>query len=286
MAKQVLGRGMENLIPKDFDSSILEEDTSRVHKLLISDILPNTEQPRSNFSVQHHNELVDSVKRHGVLQPVIVIRRPGGYKLVAGERRWRAAKDAQLTHIPAIVRSLKELEQLEIALIENIQRVDLSPLEEALAISRLQQQFSLALDQIAIKLGKAPSTISNITRLLKLPPEAQVALRAGHINEGHARAVLALDGQTAGQAELLGHILAKKWTVRQAEQFVTAAKQGLAGKKAVGRTIYTTPFTTKLSEKIKLPVSLRHSAKGGQLLITFKSQKQLEKLEDFLLGKK
>src|SRR5262249_200531 len=150
MAKKSLGRGFDVLIPKDFDNTMLQEDQNRVQKLLISDIIPNKKQPRSTFDTQAHNELVDSVKRHGVLQPIIVVRSGDRkYRMVAGERRWRAASSANLTHIPAIVRSLQELEQLEIALIENIQRVDLSPLEQAVAIQRLQQQFSMALDAVA-----------------------------------------------------------------------------------------------------------------------------------------
>ena len=178
-----LGRGLDVLIPKDFDESILQEDKNRVQKLLISDVIPNPEQPRRDFEEKALGELTESIKRHGVLQPIIVIRHGDGYRIVAGERRWRAAASAELKHIPAIVRSLKELEQLELSLIENIQRVDLSPLEQALSIQRLQQQFSLNLEQIAAKLGKATSTLSNLTRLLKLPDNAREALIDGVISE-------------------------------------------------------------------------------------------------------
>ena len=168
MAKHTgLGRGFEALIPKDLDVSIMEEDKHRVQKILIQDIKPNADQPRSEFNEAALAEMVESVKRHGVIQPIIVVRANGGYQIVAGERRWRAAKVAQLTHMPAIVRSLKELEQIELSLIENIQRVDLSPLEQALSVFKLQQQFNLGLEEIAKKLGKAPSTISNLTRLLQ-----------------------------------------------------------------------------------------------------------------------
>src|SRR5204863_34235 len=160
-------------------------DKNRVQNLLISDIKPNPDQPRRSFEPRAMNELTLSVKQHGVMQPIIVVQSNKGYKIVAGERRWRAARSAQLKNIPAIVRSLKELETIELSLIENIQRVDLSPLEQALAVYRLQQQFNLTLDQIAQKLGKATSTVSNLGRLLQLPPAARQSLEAGNITEGH-----------------------------------------------------------------------------------------------------
>src|SRR3989344_5878946 len=138
--RTVLGRGFEALIPKDLDSSIFDEDKTRVQKLLIADSVPNPDQPRSSLG-QNLNELIHSVKKHGVIQPIIVVRRGNGYRIVAGERRWRAAQSAGHKDIPAIVRSLEGLEQLELAIIENIQRVDLSPLEQAMAVYKLQHQF-------------------------------------------------------------------------------------------------------------------------------------------------
>jgi ParB family chromosome partitioning protein len=176
--KQTLGRGFEALIPKDLDRSILSEDNERVQKLLISDVAPNPDQPRREFDEQALNELAESIKNHGVVQPIIVVRAQNGYQIIAGERRWRAATIAKRTHIPAIVRSMKELEQIELSLIENIQRVDLSPLEQALSVYKLQHQFNLGLEEIAKKLGKAPSTISNLSRLLQLPANAMEALMA------------------------------------------------------------------------------------------------------------
>jgi ParB family chromosome partitioning protein len=159
-ARQSLGRGFGSLIPEDLDKAILEEDKHRVQKLLIQDVTPNPDQPRREFDEAQLKDLAESIQRHGVLQPIIVVRSDSrnGYKIIAGERRWRAAQAAKLSHIPAIVRSLEELEQVELSLIENIQRVDLSPLEQALAVLKLQQQFNLTLDQIAQKLGKASST--------------------------------------------------------------------------------------------------------------------------------
>lgn len=276
--KQSLGRGFDALIPKDIDRSILEEDKHRVQKILISDIKPNPDQPRREFDSGALAELSDSILRHGVLQPIIVVSSNDGYRIVAGERRWRAAKLAQLTHIPAIVRSLEELEQVELALIENIQREDLSPLEQAMAVYRLQQQFNLALDEVAQKLGKAPSTVSNLTRLLQLPQDAREALRQGKITEGHARAVLALKGDENKQSELLRYILNNGWTVRQAEQFVVAAKKGAATERAKAHTASETDLTKSLSEQLGTVVKIKHTAKGGQLMIAFKDEEQLNSI--------
>ena len=281
MAKKAsLGRGFEALIPKDFDSSILQEDKSRVQKILIRDIIPSSDQPRRDFDEPALAELADSIKRHGVLQPIIVVRDGQGYRIVAGERRWRAASTAKLTHIPAIVRSLEELERIELSLIENIQRVDLSPLEQALSVYRLQQQFNLALDEIAQKLGKAPSTLSNLTRLLKLPEAARQALKNRQISEGHARAILSLQGNSSAQAELLRSILNNGWTVRQAEQFAAAAKQDTNLKRAAGHTASETQLTKNLSQKLGTAVKLKRTARGGQLILSFKSDEQLQSIAD------
>ncbi len=279
MVKQALGRGFDSLIPKDFDRQLLGNNQHRVQNVLISDILPNSEQPRNTFRDQELHELTQSVQTHGVLQPIIVVRQKNNkYKIVAGERRWRAASAAGLTHIPTIVRSLQDLEQAEIALIENIQRVDLSPLEQALAIERLQQHFNLTLEQIAQKLGRAISTVSNTTRLLKLPQDAARALAEGRISEAHARAILSLTNHPNLQQQLLDNILTNNWTVRQAEQFAVAAKQGEASQRAKARTESETPYTKAVSKKLAAPVSVRHTAKGGQLIIKFTSEKDLKRI--------
>lgn len=274
-----LGRGFGVLIPEDFDNSLLTEEKERVQKLLISTISPNPDQPRSQFDDNLLQELASSIKRHGILQPIVVrTLGPDTYGIVAGERRWRAAQMAGLSHMPAIVRSLEELEELELALVENVQRVDLSPLEQAVSIQRLHDQFSLAYEQIAKRLGKAPATISNTVRLMQLPPTAQQALRDGLITEGHARAVLALKGLDQKQAELLDFILKNKWTVRQAEQFVVATKRGAPSVDAKKQLHVTTPATQKLSQNLGAPVSIRRSARGGKLEIAFKTDADLDKL--------
>lgn len=284
MAKQRLGRGFDLLIPKDLDRSIMEENNERVQKILITDVFPNPDQPRREFDNNALNELASSIKRHGVLQPIIVVREKNGFRIVAGERRWRAASLAKLSHVPAIVRSLEELEQIELALIENIQRVDLSPLEQALSVFRLQHQFNLALDQIAQKLGKAPSTVSNLARLLQLPEKARQALAERKISEGHARAILALKKFPDKQEELLRCVLDNSWTVRQAEQFVIAAKKGATSQAAAKTTASENDLTRGLAKKLQTNVEIRHTARGGRLIVHFKSESDLQriakKLED------
>lgn len=274
--KTGLGRGFDVLIPKDLDTSLIEADLGRIQKLLTADIKANPEQPRREFDEKSLSGLASSIKQHGVLQPIIVVRIQGnGYRIVAGERRWRAAQVANLKHIPAIVRSLEELEQIELALIENIQRVDLSPLEQALSVYRLQHHFNLSLEQISKKLGKAQSTISNLSRLLRLPPAATAALRNKKITEGHARSILSLSSNPAKQDELLSSILNNGWTVRRAEQFVMTFKSEKT-------TLTPNEVLPKgeellriLSTKFNSTVKLTRRAKGGQLIISFKSEREL-----------
>jgi ParB family chromosome partitioning protein len=280
--KQSLGRGFDALIPKELDRTILEEDKHRVQRLLIRDIAPNPDQPRREHPDEMHQELTKSVKRYGVLQPIIVVKHGSGYRIVAGERRWRAAKAAGLENMPAIVRSLEELEQVELALIENIQRVDLSPLEQAFAVYKLQQQFNLKLEEIAAKLGKATSTISNLTRLLQLPEQARQALSEGKISEGHARAILSLNGQSDKQVELLRSILNNNWSVRQAEQFAVGVKSGASSVKATVRTTSESALTKQLSQNLGTTVKIKHTAKGGQLIIHFKNEQELQNLAENL----
>jgi ParB family chromosome partitioning protein len=280
--KPTLGRGLDALISNDLDRSILQEDNERVQKILIQDIIPNPDQPRREFDQSALDEMAKSIEQHGVIQPIIVIRHGTKYRIIAGERRWRAARLAKQSHLPAIVRSMQELEEIELSLIENIQRVDLSPLEQALSVYKLQHQFNLSIDEIANKLGKAPSTISNLMRLLQLPDQAMNALREGKISEGHARAILSLKAWPDKQNELLRSIQNNNWTVRQAEQFATAAKAGADAEDAKGRTATETVLTHKIGQKLGTMVQIKHTAKGGQLIIRFNSDEHLREITEKL----
>jgi ParB family chromosome partitioning protein len=282
-----LGKGFDALLPHNFDNTILVDPSDRVQKIKVEFIQPNPEQPRRHFDEVALGQLAESIKQYGILQPIIVTSiGDENYALIAGERRWRAAKIAGLKAVPAIVRSHKELEQLEIALVENVQRVDLSPLEQAASIERLHEQFSMTYEMIAKRLGKAASTVTNIVRLLQLPAEAQQALHEQKITEGHARQVLALKGYPEKQHELLGLIGKNDWSVRQAERFVTAFKAGTPDTKSSdvqSRMRSETPETKNLGKQIKAPVSIRRTARGGKLEIGFVSDQDLQRLLALLL---
>lgn len=278
--KRGLGRGFDSLISSDFDKSILLTSEDRIEKLPVESLTASPYQPRKHFDETALAELAASIKRHGVVQPLVVTPvKNGKYVLIAGERRWRASQLAGLKTVPALVRDSKELEQLEIALIENVQRVDLSPLEQAVSIERLHEQFSLSYEAIAQRLGKATSTVNNTVRLLRLPETARDALASGKISEGHARAILALKNDSVRQQHLLESILAHGWSVRQAERFVSSVKAGTTETKKVHEHVQTeTSATKKLSQKLGAPVHVRRTAKGGKLEITFRTDQELDKI--------
>jgi ParB family chromosome partitioning protein len=275
-----LGRGFESLISDKFDQSLLLESNERVEKIPIDKLQANPNQPRKNFDDQSIKELAASIQQHGIIQPLVITpEKNGQYTLIAGERRWRASIEAGLKTVPAIIRSTKDLEQLEIALIENVQRVDLNPLEQAFSIERLHDQFSLSYDVISKRLGKAISTISNIARLLQLPETAKEALIAGDITEGHARAILSLKGDSVRQDYLLKTIISQGWNVRQAERFVVSIKEGIKETGAArARTETETPETRKLGKRLGTNVQIKRMAYGGRLEITFGDDDELERI--------
>lgn len=288
--KSKLGRGFDSLIPEDliaseFDTTAGQDQAMSVAKQLrIQDIRPSTDQPRRTFTEQAITDLASSIAEHGVLQPVIVVRDgTSTYMLVAGERRWRAAQKVGLTEIPALIRDLSDQQRLELAIIENIQREDLSPLELATALVKLEQQFSLSPKQVAQRVGKAPSTVSNVKRLLNLPDPAKRALASLRISEQHARAILSLSGEPQKQQELLDHILRYDWSAAKAEQFVKAYKEGATTlTDAVKRTRDRTVETEQIAAKLKTDVTLRRLAKGGRLIIHFKDDKDYARITKLL----
>jgi ParB family chromosome partitioning protein len=271
-----LGRGFDTLLPQDFDKSLIVEDVERIQKLDVAVVAPHANQPRQHFDQEALEQLAQSILAHGILQPLVVTPAGTGYVIIAGERRWRAAQIAGLGKVPAIVRTTKELEQLELALVENVQRVDLSPLEQAVSIERLHQQFSMTYDAIAKRLGKSVPAISNTVRLLQLPEQARVALQQKQITEGHARAILALKDLPEKQLELLHNILTHDWSVRQAERFVVSIKEGYQDTAATKQRMQTeTTETKQLSKRIGAPVHIRRTARGGKLEIAFKNDDEL-----------
>lgn len=277
-----LGRGFDSLIPQNFDESILADGGDRILQVSLSDLEPNPEQPRKVFEEDELDGLASSLQEHGVLQPLVVTPNGSKYYLIAGERRWRAAKKAGLKTVPVIVRSTKQLERLELALVENVQRVDLSPLEQAMSIEYLHDQFSLDYTAIGKRLGKAATTVQNTARLVQLSDSAKKALVEKKITEGHARCLLALKDVKMAE-QLLGLIVQNSWSVRQAERYVSAQRGGAeTPAKAKAKVATITPQTRKLSKVLNTKVSIRRMAKGGKLEIGFADDNELERINSLL----
>ncbi len=279
-AKQTgLGRGFGSLIPQDFDTAkLLATEGERVEQIAVTELMPNPDQPRTVFDEAALAELAASIKQYGVIQPLVVAPAQKGYHIIAGERRWRAAQQAGLTAVPALVRTAKQQERLELAILENVQRVDLSPIETAVSVERLHQQFNLSYKQIAARLGKAETTVNNIVRLLQLPPEARGALNKKEISEGHARQILALKDMPEEQAELLRLITENGWSVRQAERFVVTVKEGYKKTESAARVATETIETKRLSQRYGTKVRVVRTAKGGRLEIAFTDDTDLSRL--------
>lgn len=279
-----LGRGLDSLIPTSIadvsDFTVTNEDRSRVQQVAVSQLHPDPTQPRKVFDEGELHELASSIKEHGIIQPLIVTRHKDSFMIVAGERRWRAAQLIGLKDVPVIVRTTDELQRLELALVENVQREDLRPLDMAGALARLQQEFNLDSDAIARKVGKATTTVINTMRLLQLPEEAMNALQEGKITEGHARSILALKGDEKKQHELLDYIQRFDWSVRKAEQFVTAYKQGVTSTRMAARQTATqNNMTRALTKQLGAKVFVQPMAKGkGRLVVEYKDQADLERI--------
>lgn len=276
-----LGRGLDALFgdaSPHIDS--MKYGNEDIVQLTLTEIVPNPDQPRKHFDESSLAELATSIKEFGVLQPLVVTKgEQNTYTIIAGERRWRASKLAGLNKVPAIVRSASELEKLELGLIENVQREDLTALEQAVSIERLHDQFSMSYTAIASKLGKAYSTVANLVRLLQLPDVMQSALQNGLITEGHSRALLALQDLPNQQNVLYQLILDKHISVRQAEQFVVSVKEGASSTKATKKsTVKDTPFTKQLTKKYGVDVNVSYTARGGKISFGFKSEEEMNKL--------
>jgi ParB family chromosome partitioning protein len=293
MVKQTgLGRGFGSLIPQGLNAAALvagvgTDEGERVQQLALGVLTPNPQQPRTVFDPEALAELAASIKQYGIIQPLVVApvgpdgqtSDGGTYHIIAGERRWRAAKIAGLKTVPALVRTAREQERLELAILENVQRVDLSPLEQAVSIERLHQQFNLTYGDIAQRLGKAETTVHNTVRLLQLPADARDALQNGDISEGHARQVLALKDSPEAQATLLTLIIQNGWSVRQTERYVSALKAGAKSPaQTQERVTGDTPETERLSQRFGTRVRIHRTAKGGRVEIAFTTDEQLAKL--------
>ncbi len=289
MSSQGLGKDFSALIPDDMLSEALAVGSlgDHVEQLPTSRLKPDPQQPRKHFDEHALNELAQSIKQFGVVQPLIVAKKGGDYIIIAGERRYRAAQSAGITSVPAIVRSFSKQEKLEVSLIENIQREDLTKLELAAAYLKLHNQFNMSYKDIGSRVGKAPSTVLNIIRLLKLPKQAKIALNEDLIVEGHARQIITLETEEE-QLKLLELILKNHWTVRQAEQYIVGHREATVEEKGVDeglkRTQSETNETKRLSERLNAHVVVKQMARGGQLVIKYTDDEHLEKLMSDLLA--
>jgi len=275
--KNGLGRGFESLIPTDFSLSDVASPGEQVKNIPIEKILVNPAQPRKQFDEDSLKELAQSIKQHGIIQPLVVTPKGDKYRIVAGERRYRASKIANISSIPAIIRNHAELEELEIALVENVQRVDLSPLEQAISIVKLRDQFSLSLKQISKKLGKAETTISNTIRLLQLPKKAVESLQKNVISEGHARAILALKTDKKAQIDLLNKIVTQKLSVRAAEKLVKDYKKGKKPT-ALGPKKELVIRAKKIEKKLGVKIKINQKKRGGSVSLSYKNENELDSI--------
>ncbi len=280
--KKQLGRGFDALFESTDSADIadLTAENESAQKIKLSLIEPHPNQPRKNFDKEQLQELADSIARHGVIQPIIVVDGENGYyRIIAGERRWRAAKLAGLSEIPAIVRSYSDVQAAEIALIENLQREDLNPIEEAQGYKSLMERFGLTQDSISERVGKSRSNVANMLRLLKLDPEIQTMLRSGKLSAGHARALLSISEREKRLAAA-NRIVDEGLTVRQAELL---AKEKSARKKSPPKkTDPQYPDVEKdLAEKFGTKVRINGSDKG-KIEIDFYSMEDLIRIIDIM----
>jgi len=280
MQKRGLGKGLSALIP---DSGVLVGGRTIV-SIDINKVTPNPRQPRADFDPESLNELAESIRSQGIVQPVLARLRDGKYELVAGERRWRASKKAGLTLIPAIIKEFSDEESLELALVENLQREDLNPMDEADAFQKLAKEFHLTQADISKKVGKNRSTVANTMRLLELPKEIQQSIRKGHLTAGHARPILAMSSDE-DRISLWKEIIKNNLTVRDVEQIV----HGTGGtsksrKKKPGRNEELTDLTELLTTHLGTKVRIVGSSKKGKIEIEYYSQEDLERIIESLTG--
>ncbi len=275
MHRKALGRGLEALIPAVGDSG--EERAGSPRQLPVGDIGPNPFQPRTRFDDAALKELSASIKASGVLQPVLVRRHADGYQLVAGERRLRAALLAGLEQIPAIIRDVDDREMMELALIENIQREDLNPIDEAKAFKALVSTVGLTHDQLSERVGKQRSSITNSIRLLSLPVEVQDMVSRGTLSAGHARALLGLDS-AGDQLAAARYVQAKGFSVRRTEAFVTRRLR--RGHKKIHSSTLSVfgEWETKLQQRFATRVTITSGRKGGKVEFEYYGDQDLERL--------
>lgn len=289
--KRGLGKGLDSMIPKKIVSEPVkkkeEKNVSRETLIKISEIEPNREQPRKNFNEDALEELSESIKMYGILQPLLLQKKENYYEIIAGERRWRAARMAGLKEVPAIVKEYSSREVIEIALIENIQREDLNPIEEAQAYQRLIQEYKLKQDELAERVSKSRTAITNSMRLLKLAPKVQEMLIDEIISSGHARALLPIEDFE--KQTLIAHkVFDEKLSVRETEKLVRSLQKEKIEKdktKKKENDIFYKDLEEKIKNIIGTKVSIHSkSKKKGKIEIEYYSPEDLERILDLLMS--
>lgn len=282
MEKQALGKGLGALLPSSKSSPPAE--STDVQRIRIENIVPNRYQPRHTFPQEELAELAASIKESGVLQPIVVRRKGDGiYELIAGERRWRASKEAGLESIPVVIRNCSDQESLLLALVENLQRENLNPMETARAYSRMMNEFGLTQDAIAAKVGRDRSSVANFVRLIHLPPEVQELVERGILTTGHAKALLGL--QSPDEQLRVGKMVAAgTLSVRETE---TLVELSLAGKKRRPKSPRSSPWSdleTRLQKRLGTKVTIHSRKQGGKVVIHYFSPDELNGVVETLLG--
>lgn len=293
--KKGLGKGLDSLIPdnkpakvSNADNDSLKDDDSKsgTKMMKINDVEPNREQPRKKFEEDALLELSDSIKQFGIIQPLIVQKRKDYYEIIAGERRWRAAKMAGLKEVPVIVKEYTDQEIVEISLIENIQRENLNPIEEAAAFKRLLEEFHLKQDEVAERVSKSRTAVTNSMRLLKLDERVQQMIVDDMISTGHARAILAIDEKEL-QYELANRVFDEKLSVRETEKLVKEIKnpKKKTEKKKIENSFIYDDLANKMKEIMGTKVSISSKGNGqGKIEIEYYSDKELERMFDMIMS--
>ncbi len=263
-----LGRGLDSLFNANSEETLSTE-------VMLSQIEPNRDQPRKDFDEQALNELAESIREHGLLQPILVRSKPsGGYEIIAGERRWRASRIAGLRTVPVVIKEMDEKEAAEVALIENLQREDLNPVEEAMGYRSLMVSYGLTQEQVSERMGKSRSAVANALRLLDLTPSETEALKAGKLSAGHARALLGAEKGSDLRSEMLRVALAGA-SVRELELMLKKKKEAKKTEKTVDT--YYTEVELAIKNELGRTVKITPKGKGkGTLTIEFYSKKELE----------
>ena len=293
MSKQALGKGLGALIRKQDNAATPEnsnDGAGHAREVPIDKVVPSPLQPRTHFVESPLDELVESIRQHGIIQPLIVRPVDGNYELIAGERRWRASKKLGLKTVPVIEREASDRDVLEMALIENLQREDLNPIEEAAGYVRLAKEFAMKQDEIGERVGKSRASVANAMRLLELHPDIQVLVAQGRISVGHAKAVLAIKDKDT-QLLASDQIIRKSLTVRAAEKLAQDYSKGGHEKKA-GRSSTAGPVTeanshltaiqNRLRDQFATHVQITHGAKKGKIELEYYGNDDLQRLLELL----